>query len=980
MTGSTYSLTLGASLLKDDDEFTVVKYNRRNKNKSSTSGLKPVPAQADAVNILSSPSPSSKQNLNFIHLLADDDGEDYETQEPAPTEHHNNKKFNMNPPPRRPSLKSFKKNHDVDILDDPSAMKLLLASDKAVESKHVVETRKEISPKTVKSLEPIFRHFKMVCESAIPFPGFRLGPGGSVIRRAPFLSKRLAARMKQAKKEEKVVIVDFTSPDFSSTSHQDECSWTTLKPRATANATSSYISKKFYRCLLASFLLSCLTSVCALSHGTNHKVETAASNNLGSHHGHHLSSNGQGIHRRSLKKLQNNELDNPREPRMADEEDDVLFGKRKLIRHLNEKFSNHGDSDETVYQLQATSARASKGKGKGNQSSQPSTQPIKTRSKRPEKSVKPTPRKTTQPSTARIIYNQCSNANRLIPDFVYGDTSSYIYDLPLYDKVTVTQNFAISAVEVFVNISHTFRGDLLIQLVHDKTTVLLQNNADDSDYHPDVLGTYPTTLTPEEPLSAFHGTISGGTWTLQIKDDYSGDQGTLHQWCIQLRGEPLQITDEIIQYATYQWVTNNADALALFGDISTWDTSKVTNLDNVFGRFNLYAGDDFAWAASFNDDVSLWDTSQVTSMFNTFYNAEAFNGDLSKWNTSQVTDMTGMFAYAYSFNADLSKWDIGQVQSLANMFAYAVSFDGDLSQWDTRNVISLGRPFIYAKSFRGGDLSEWNTSQVTTMKGMFFYAESFNGNISTWDVSKVTRLDSMFALTPFNGDISNWDTSKTQRMGVMFANATAFNGDVSKWNTSQVTDMHSMFQYATSFNGDVSKWDTSQVTDMGYLFNKASSFNRDVSKWNTSQVTAMTSLFSATKFNGDVSKWNTNSVIMMQYMFWNLSSFNCDLSSWDTSRVQNMKRMFYNASKFNSNLSNWNTSQVTLMSGMFFNALSFNQVLCWNTSKLTNDTDSYYGTPGLMIFDGSHGSFAAKPYPQCLLKPTMKPKKKTKKA
>ena len=48
-------------------------------------------------------------------------------------------------------------------------------------------------------------------------------------------------------------------------------------------------------------------------------------------------------------------------------------------------------------------------------------------------------------------------------------------------------------------------------------------------------------------------------------------------------------------------------------------------------------------------------------------------------------------------------------------------------------------------------------------------------------------------------------------MQTMFYNAEAFNADISGWNTSQVTTMDSMFENADAFNADISGWDTSQV-------------------------------------------------------------------------------------------------------------------------------------------------------------------------
>ena len=68
------------------------------------------------------------------------------------------------------------------------------------------------------------------------------------------------------------------------------------------------------------------------------------------------------------------------------------------------------------------------------------------------------------------------------------------------------------------------------------------------------------------------------------------------------------------------------------GDISKWDTGKVTDMEYMFSS-----------ASAFNQDIGSWNTAQVTTMHAMFYIASAFNQDIGSWNTAQVTTMRAMF-------------------------------------------------------------------------------------------------------------------------------------------------------------------------------------------------------------------------------------------------------------------------------------------------------------------------------------------------
>ena len=64
----------------------------------------------------------------------------------------------------------------------------------------------------------------------------------------------------------------------------------------------------------------------------------------------------------------------------------------------------------------------------------------------------------------------------------------------------------------------------------------------------------------------------------------------------------------------------------------------------------------------FNGVVASWDTSRVTNMGQMFYEASSFNSNVSAWNTSSVANMEYMFYGAEAFDQELC-WDVRSVTS-----------------------------------------------------------------------------------------------------------------------------------------------------------------------------------------------------------------------------------------------------------------------------------------------------------------------------
>jgi surface protein len=104
----------------------------------------------------------------------------------------------------------------------------------------------------------------------------------------------------------------------------------------------------------------------------------------------------------------------------------------------------------------------------------------------------------------------------------------------------------------------------------------------------------------------------------------------------------------------------------------------------------------FNGASTFNQNISEWDTSKVTRMENMFESASAFNQDIGGddgWDTTNVTDMSAMFRDATAFNQDISMWETDNVTDMGYMFRYAEAFNQSLGAWNVENVSDFNYMF-----------------------------------------------------------------------------------------------------------------------------------------------------------------------------------------------------------------------------------------------------------------------------------------------
>lgn len=104
----------------------------------------------------------------------------------------------------------------------------------------------------------------------------------------------------------------------------------------------------------------------------------------------------------------------------------------------------------------------------------------------------------------------------------------------IVDQVRFDTPCAIADITVDVDITHDWPADLAIALMSPWQTEVLLHQPGGESSGDDIVGTYPTTLTPSESLDALAGEEGVGQWMLWVADVSDGDVGTLNGWAVTL--------------------------------------------------------------------------------------------------------------------------------------------------------------------------------------------------------------------------------------------------------------------------------------------------------------------------------------------------------------------------------------------------------------------------------------------------------------
>jgi Ca2+-binding RTX toxin-like protein len=129
------------------------------------------------------------------------------------------------------------------------------------------------------------------------------------------------------------------------------------------------------------------------------------------------------------------------------------------------------------------------------------------------------------------------------------------------DVITIASDIEIDHVEVTVDIDHTLRGDLVIELTSpDGTTSVLMNRPGKDPNDPNDRGSTGDDVAWRFYTTHHWGESSAGDWTLTVRDLVTGEIGMLNSWSIKFHGDTPSNDDTYIYTYDFGKFITGADA------------------------------------------------------------------------------------------------------------------------------------------------------------------------------------------------------------------------------------------------------------------------------------------------------------------------------------------------------------------------------------------------------------------------------------
>lgn len=150
-------------------------------------------------------------------------------------------------------------------------------------------------------------------------------------------------------------------------------------------------------------------------------------------------------------------------------------------------------------------------------------------------------------------------------------------------------------------------------------------------------------------------------------------------------------------------------------------------------KMHLPENSQYIFAGCTGIEPQYWITSGATSMQGMFKDSSVTSLDLSTWDTSNVTNMLEMFYNASSLTSlNLSNWDTSKVTNMGAMFSLCSGLTTlDLSSFNTYQVSSIQYMFWNCSSLVTILVNEFSTRKVSASNDMFYNCTSIVGENNT---------------------------------------------------------------------------------------------------------------------------------------------------------------------------------------------------------------------------------------------------------
>jgi len=258
-------------------------------------------------------------------------------------------------------------------------------------------------------------------------------------------------------------------------------------------------------------------------------------------------------------------------------------------------------------------------------------------------------------STVRLMVNPQG-----LNEFTY--TNDTVVDIPDNDDAGITSTINIAdditvfASDIYVNITHTWIGDLTVMLTSPSgTSAALHSGSGGSDDNIDK--TFSS--------AAFNGEVATGDWVLSVTDSAAGDNGSLNNWALTITG-----IGEALPSAPDVSFSYEAEQLtATFTDNSSDRNDDMVSWDWNFGDGTVSSEQNpvHAFAETGNYEVTL-----------TVTDAEGLNSSETMMVTVSSTTIEAAVKRAYKSRLGRLRVDItweGTTADMVDIFRNGVKID-----------------------------------------------------------------------------------------------------------------------------------------------------------------------------------------------------------------------------------------------------------------------------------------------------------------